>query len=105
MVCRDQAGQPLKCTYEGTLKELFIYFKPRNPRKIFYQRLAIPIHELENKKQFKATWMSADQKEEKELILYPNKNGRVDQVWPLTQFISVSFFLFRITDLSGGQNQ
>ena len=70
----------LKCTYDGTLKELFMYFKPRHPKKMFYQRLSIPIHELENKKQFKATWMSADFKEEKDLTLYPNKNGKVEHL-------------------------
>merc|ERR1712029_1232800 len=77
---REQAGAALKCTYDGSLKELFMYFKPRHPKKMFYQRLSIPIHELENKKQFKATWLSADQKEEKELTLYPNKSGRVEQL-------------------------
>ena len=77
---REQPGAALKCTYDGTLKELFMYFKPRHPKKMFYQRLSIPIHELENKKQFKAIWMSADQKEEKELTLYPNKNGKVEHL-------------------------
>lgn len=35
------------------------------------------IHELDNKKQFKCIWVSSDLKEEKELVLYPNKNDTV----------------------------
>jgi len=77
---REAPGQALRCTYEGSLGELFMYFKPRHPKKMFYQKLTIPIHELENKKQFKCVWMSSDQKEEKELTLYPNKNGKVEQL-------------------------
>lgn len=46
-------------------------------KKIFYQQLSIRINELENKKQFKCIWLGLKMKEEKELILYPNKNGTV----------------------------
>lgn len=35
------------------------------------------INELESKKQFKCLWLSINMKEEKELVLYPNKNGTV----------------------------
>ena len=34
---RDGPGYPVKCTYEGSLKDLLIYTKPRQPKKIFYQ--------------------------------------------------------------------
>ena len=47
---------------------------------MFYQRLTLPIHELENKRQLKCTFMSIDQKEEKEVTLYPNKGSRVEQM-------------------------
>ena len=77
---REAPGAPLRCTYDGNLKDIFMYFKPRHPKKMFYQKLTIPIHELENKRQFKCVWMSTDQKEEKELTLYPNKNGCVSQL-------------------------
>jgi len=30
-----------------------LYTKPKQPKKIYYQQLNIPINELENKKQFK----------------------------------------------------
>lgn len=46
-------------------------------KKIFYQQLSIRINELENKKQFKCVWVGPKMKEEKELILYPNKCGTV----------------------------
>lgn len=74
---RDGPGIPLRCTYEGTLKDLLVYFKPRQPKKIYYQQLSIRVNELENKKQFKCVWVNNKLKEEKELILYPNKNGSV----------------------------
>lgn len=35
------------------------------------------MNELENKKQFKCIWVGPSLKEEKEMILYPNKNGTV----------------------------
>ena len=74
---REGPGNAIRCTYEGTLKDLFIYFKPKQPKKIYYQQLSIPINELENKRQFKVTWVNSRWKEEKELVLYPNKNGSV----------------------------
>jgi len=74
---KDSPGHPLRCTFEGTLKELLVYCKPKTPKKIFYQQLSIRINELENKKQFKCIWVGPKMKEEKELILYPNKNGTV----------------------------
>lgn len=74
---REGPGNPLRCTYEGTLKDLLVYFKPRQPKKIYYQQLSIPINELEDKKQFKCVWVNSKLKEEKELVLYPNKTGSV----------------------------
>ncbi|KAK9885250.1 hypothetical protein WA026_010749 [Henosepilachna vigintioctopunctata] len=74
---KDVPGNPLRCTFEGTLKDLLIFSKPKVPKKIFYQQLSIRINELENKKQIKCIYLGPKIKEEKELILYPNKNGTV----------------------------
>lgn len=74
---KDSPGHPLRCTFEGTLKDLLVYCKPKMAKKIFYQQLSIRINELENKKQFKCVWVGPKMKEEKELILYPNKCGTV----------------------------
>ncbi|XP_015122798.1 ubiquitin carboxyl-terminal hydrolase 7 isoform X2 [Diachasma alloeum] len=73
---KDLPGHPLKCTFDGTLKDLVAYCKPKT-KKIFYQQLSIRVNELENKKQFKCIWVGPSLKEEKEIILYPNKNGTV----------------------------
>ncbi|XP_032457106.1 ubiquitin carboxyl-terminal hydrolase 7 isoform X1 [Nasonia vitripennis] len=73
---KDLPGNPLKCTFDGTLKELVANCKPKT-KKIFYQQLSIHVNELENKKQFKCIWVNLTLKEEKEIILYPNKNGTV----------------------------
>lgn len=77
---REAPGHALRCTYDGTLKDLLVYFRPKQPKKMFYQKLAIPIHELENKKQIKCTYLSTDQKTEQELTLYPNKNGWISNL-------------------------
>ncbi|XP_071652128.1 ubiquitin carboxyl-terminal hydrolase 7-like isoform X1 [Temnothorax longispinosus] len=73
---KDSPGHPLKCTFDGTLKELVAYCKTK-VKKLFYQQLSIRVNELENKKQFKCIWVGPSLKEEKEMILYPNKNGTV----------------------------
>lgn len=74
---KDSPGHPLRCTFEGTLKDLLVFTKPKIPKKIFYQQLSIRVNELENKKQFKCMYVGPKLKEEKELILYPNKGGTV----------------------------
>lgn len=77
---KDGPGQPLRCNYDGTLKELLINAKPKTTKKIFYQHLSIPIAELENKKQFKCIWVPENLKDEKEITLYPNKLGHVSEL-------------------------
>jgi len=71
-----QTMPPIKYNYDGTLKEMLASCKSR-PKKLFYQVLSISINELENKKQFKCIFVNAKLKEEKELLLYPNKSGTV----------------------------
>lgn len=74
---RDAPGPPLRCTFDGTLKELLVFCRPKVPKRMFYQKLTIPIHELENKKQIKCIYLSPEQKIDTEVLLYPNKNGTV----------------------------
>lgn len=73
---KDSPGHPLKCTFDGTLSSMISNCKPKF-KKIFYQQLSIRVSELENKKQFKCIWVGPSLKEEKEIILYPNKNGTI----------------------------
>ena len=77
---RDAPGTALRCTYEGTLRDLLIYYKPRGPKKLYYQVLSIPIDQLENKRQFKCVWVANQFKEERELTLFPNKDGTVSDL-------------------------
>ncbi|XP_039289930.1 ubiquitin carboxyl-terminal hydrolase 7 isoform X2 [Nilaparvata lugens] len=74
---KDCPGNALKCNYEGTLKELLLYSKSKGVKKVYYQQLSISISELENKRLFKCLWVGPKLKEEKEITLYPNKNGTV----------------------------
>ncbi|KAG9509762.1 Ubiquitin carboxyl-terminal hydrolase 7, partial [Fragariocoptes setiger] len=77
---REGPGNPLRCNFDGTLKDLLTFLKPRQPKKIYYQQLTIRINELENKKPFTCVWVNSKLKEEKELVLYPNKNGTVQDL-------------------------
>ena len=36
---RDGPGNPIRCTFEGTLKDLLVYFKPRQPKRLYYQQV------------------------------------------------------------------
>lgn len=62
---------------DGTLKDVLVYCKPKQQKKIFYEILTMKINELESKKQFKCCWVPINLKEEKEIVLYPSKNGTV----------------------------
>jgi len=77
---REGPGNALRCNFEGTLKDILVPVKQRTPKKIYYQHLTIRINELENKKQFTCSWINSKLKEEKELVLYPNKNGTVQDL-------------------------
>ena len=72
-----------RCNYEGTLKDLLIYQqRPKQVKRIYYQRLSIPINELENKRQFKCLWCADPPNgEEKELVLYPNRLVPSPRTW------------------------
>ncbi|XP_050329287.1 ubiquitin carboxyl-terminal hydrolase 7 [Bactrocera neohumeralis] len=74
---KETPGNAVPYTFKGTVKDLVAYCKQSATKKLFYQRLSLSIHELDNKKQFKCIWVSNDLKEEKELVLYPNKNENV----------------------------
>jgi len=74
---REGPGHPLRCNFEGSLKDLLVYFRPKQPKKIYYQTLQIPINELENKRQFKCLWISFNLRDERELVLYPSRNATV----------------------------
>lgn len=70
-------GPPLSSSCDGTLKDVLVYCKPKQQKKIFYEILTMKINELESKKQFKCCWVPINLKEEKEIVLYPSKNGTV----------------------------
>ncbi|KAK3717321.1 hypothetical protein QZH41_011551 [Actinostola sp. cb2023] len=79
-IYRDAPGNPLPCTYDGTLRDLLIYYKPRGPKKLYYQFLSIPVNQLEYKRQFKCIWIISNTKEERELVVWPNKNAQVSEL-------------------------
>lgn len=54
----DRPGQAVKCTYDGTLKDILSIHKPKCTKKIFYQKISMNISELESKKQFKCLWVN-----------------------------------------------
>lgn len=38
---RDGPGNPLRHNYEGTLRDLLQFFKPRQPKKLYYQQVRV----------------------------------------------------------------
>lgn len=80
---KDSPGNPLRCTFEGTLRDLLSPGRPRQLKKLYYQKLNIKIDELEIKKQFKCVWVNSKLKEE-DLVLYPNRTDTVQQLLDAT---------------------
>lgn len=105
---KDIPGQPLSCSFTGNLSNIF-QCTPKSMKKIFYQRLSMNINELESKKQFKCLWLAPNMKEEKELILYPNKSGTVksllDEAAKVVEFSENGTKRLRISEISGNKIQ
>lgn len=36
---REGPGNAIRCTFEGNLKDLLLYSKPKQPRKLYYQQV------------------------------------------------------------------
>ncbi|RXM32454.1 Ubiquitin carboxyl-terminal hydrolase 7, partial [Acipenser ruthenus] len=72
----DGPGNPLRHNYEGTLRDLLQFFKPRQPKKLYYQQLKMKITDFENRRSFKSIWLNSQFREE-EITLYPDKHGCV----------------------------
>ncbi|KAK2714285.1 hypothetical protein QYM36_008742 [Artemia franciscana] len=77
---RDVSSSALRCTFEGTLKDIFSGCKSRQPKRLYYQLLSIPINELENKRQIKCLVVGPKYKEEREIMLYPNKQATIGEM-------------------------
>uniref|UniRef100_A0A803TQK4 Ubiquitin carboxyl-terminal hydrolase 7 n=1 Tax=Anolis carolinensis TaxID=28377 RepID=A0A803TQK4_ANOCA len=73
---RDGPGNPLRHNYDGTLRDLLQFFKPRQPKKLYYQQLKMKITDFENRRSFKCIWLNSQFREE-EITLYPDKHGCV----------------------------
>ena len=73
--------QPIKYNPDFQLKDAVNMANNNNNkqfvRKLYYQKLNIKISELDERRQFKCTWISANLKLEKELTLMPHKKGNV----------------------------
>lgn len=70
-------GQPIKFNPEFQLKDAFNLNTKLPVRKLFYSKLNINIMELDERRQFKLTWLSSNLKSERELILMPHKKSNV----------------------------
>ncbi|RXM28003.1 Ubiquitin carboxyl-terminal hydrolase 7, partial [Acipenser ruthenus] len=60
----DGPGNPLRHNYEGTLRDLLQFFKPRQPKKLYYQQLKMKITDFENRRSFKSIWLNSQFREE-----------------------------------------
>ena len=76
-------SQAIKYNPEFQLKDAFPAQPNKQPIrncKLFYQKLTIKITELEERRPFKCTWISANLKVEKELSLMPFKKANVREL-------------------------
>ncbi|EDV95916.1 ubiquitin carboxyl-terminal hydrolase 7 [Drosophila grimshawi] len=73
-------GVDVPYTYTGTINDLWTQPKESSKKHLFYQKLSLSIHELDNKNVFKCIYVSNNLKEEKKLVLYPNRNDTVREL-------------------------
>jgi len=69
--------QAIKYNPEFQLRDAINMTNKQFVRKLYYQKLNIKISELDERRQFKCLWVSANLKQEKELSLMPHKKGSV----------------------------
>ncbi|XP_017493004.1 PREDICTED: ubiquitin carboxyl-terminal hydrolase 7-like, partial [Rhagoletis zephyria] len=74
----DGPGEPLACSYDGTLEDILLYAKHRQAKKLYFQHLDISIYEMENKRLFTCTYANTNLKQELELLL--NKAGTITEL-------------------------
>ncbi|XP_050425413.1 ubiquitin carboxyl-terminal hydrolase 7 isoform X1 [Adelges cooleyi] len=72
---KECPGEPIKNSYQGPIRELISNNSgKRYPKKFFYQEMHMPVDELESKRPVKIIWCGPKLKDEREIILYLNKN-------------------------------
>lgn len=78
---KSPINQAIKYNVEFQLKDAFnLNNKQQQIKKIYYQKLSIKITELEERRQFKCIWISANLKMERELTLMPFKKASVKEL-------------------------
>jgi len=77
---RDIPGNAIKSNYDGFLRDLVLIGNRvggiKGPKKMFYQVLSMAVDLLENKYQFKCTYIQEDKKEI-EMVVFVDKQGKV----------------------------
>ncbi|XP_025409585.1 ubiquitin carboxyl-terminal hydrolase 7 isoform X2 [Sipha flava] len=73
---KECPGEPIGYSYGGQIRDLISNnsYGKRYPKKFFYQEMHMPVDELESKKPVKIVWCGPKIKDEREIILYLNKN-------------------------------
>lgn len=74
---KASVGTAIKYNPDFQLKDAFNMNAKQAVRKLFYSKLNMNIIELDERRQFKVTWMSSNFKNEKELTLMPHKKASV----------------------------
>ncbi|XP_013909106.1 PREDICTED: ubiquitin carboxyl-terminal hydrolase 7-like [Thamnophis sirtalis] len=81
---RDGPGNPLRHNYDGTLRDLLQFFKPRQPKKLYYQQLKMKITDFENRRSFKCIWLNSQFREEvSPFICCCVQNDQMAKLWPI----------------------
>lgn len=76
---RPYCDLPIRCSNEGCVRDFVGGLRHRldAPLVLFYQKLSIPVNEFENKLWFHTVFVSHRLREEKEFVVYVDKNGSV----------------------------
>lgn len=83
---RDGPGNPLRHNYEGTLRDLLQFFKPRQPKKLYYQQ----VREVSSsvRRSFKATWAVEFRASYLFMVLLPTAQDEDHRLWKQEEFQS-----------------
>jgi ubiquitin carboxyl-terminal hydrolase 7 len=109
-------GTAIKYNQDFQLKDAFNLNTKQAVRKLFYSKLTMNIIELDERRQFKVTWLSSNLKNEKELTLMPHKKATVkdllaecrtellnEEVITKQQFEDTTGFKLRLDEIVGSK--
>ena len=104
-VCRYREGPalPIRCTFQGTLRDLVTSLKPRQPRKIYYQQvMAILIDVVllrdHDQQTIESTWPADYWEYMTSRLLRVHDQQTIESTWPADYWEYMTSWLLRVHD-------